>query len=140
MLGKFDSIKKFGVLLGILLVLSIPLNAIAQQEKLSTQEMQEICAQAKADAKRDVNSTLWMGAGCLITWVGVLFAYVIEPSPPASRLLGKSAEYTAVYTDCYKEEAKQIQTSNAIKGAVITLVVYVIGYGSCCLLGSLGGG
>lgn len=108
-------------MLCILLVLSIPLNLLAQES-----EAAGACAQAKADAKSNVNSTMWMGAGCLGGVLGLGAAYVMEPSPPTTALLGKSPEYVAHYTDCYKEEAKSIQTSNAMKGCLIAVASYAV--------------
>ncbi|MCD6531997.1 hypothetical protein J7K99_06115 [bacterium] len=104
-----------------LLALVVPL--FAESRDVTT----KACTDAKLDAQIDINTTLWMGAGCLFGLLGVGAAYVIEPSPPASRLLGKSAEYVAIYTDCYKEEGKSIQTKAALKGCVVgTLVAWAL--------------
>lgn len=82
-------------------------------------------AEAMNDAHADTNGALWFFAGCLLTWIGVVIAYVAEPSPPPARLLGKSPEYLAVYTTAYKSEAKSAQGHAAIWGAVTTVVVFV---------------
>ena len=71
---------------------------------------------AERDAKSDVSAWLWLGAGCLFNLLGVGAAYVIVPSPPASRLLGKSNEYIAAYTDMYKDSARGVQVKNALIG------------------------
>jgi hypothetical protein len=71
------------------------------------------------DARSEVNGTLWFMAGCCMSWTGVLFAYLYAPNPPATRLLGKSPEYVAAYTDAYRAAAKGTQTSNAWSGCVV---------------------
>ena len=85
-------------------------------------------AEAVADAHADTNGTLWFFAGCLLTWVGIIIAYVADPSPPPARLMGKSPEYLAIYTTAYKSEAKSIQGRSAIYGALTTLAVVVVLY------------
>lgn len=84
--------------------------------------------EAMNDARIDTNSTLWFFAGCLLSWVGIVIAYVAEPSPPPSRLMGKSPEYLAVYTTTYKSEARSAQGRAAIWGAVTELAVVVAIY------------
>lgn len=90
----------------------------------------EACMQAKKDAETDVNKTMWFAGGCLIGVLGVGAAYVIKPNPPASKLLGKSPEYVASYSDCYREKASSIQTSSSmygcLVGTVITAAIYTI--------------
>jgi hypothetical protein len=89
-------------------------------------------ADGEQDAKKDVNSGLWFAAGCLFAATGVGMAYFIQPSPPAMRLLGKSPEYAAAYTDAYRLAARNTQTSNAVGGCVVyalaTTLVYVAYY------------
>ena len=103
----------------ILALLALVVPFFAQSDDVTT----EACTDAKLDAQRDINTTLWMGAGCLFGLLGVGAAYVIEPSPPASRLLGKPSDYVAIYTDCYKDEGKSIQTKAAVKGCVVGALV-----------------
>jgi hypothetical protein len=79
---------------------------------------------ATADAKTAIDGTLWYFAGCCI--IGVILAYAIEPSPPATRLLGKSPDYVYAYTDAYKHAGKRIQTSKAWTGCATTVVVYLL--------------
>jgi len=93
------------------------------------QSADNACAQAQMDAKTDVNSNLWFGAGCLFGLLGIGAAYVIEPNPPATRMLGKTPEYVAQYSDCYKTEAKSIQTKKATNGCLLYaafMVVYMV--------------
>ena len=69
-----------------------------------------------------------MGVGCLFGLLGIGAAYAIEPSPPASRLIGKSSDYVAIYTDCYKDEGRSIQTKAAVKGCVVGALVQLALY------------
>ncbi len=111
--------KKALSIILIHLILLVPI--LAQQPG-------DACAQAKADATMEVNSTVWFGAGCLFGLLGLGAAYVIEPEPSATSLLGKSPDYVAHYTDCYKESGKNIQTKKAMNGCLIGTGVQVLGY------------
>lgn len=84
------------------------------------------CAQAQMDAENDINGTIWFGAGCLLGLIGWGAAYVVKPSPPATRLVGKSPEYVAQYTDCYIEAGKKIQTKKAMNGCLTYAGVYLL--------------
>ncbi len=44
---------------------------------------------AEQNAQTDVNKILWFFAGLLLNFIGILSAYVYQPSPPAARLLQK---------------------------------------------------
>jgi hypothetical protein len=90
-------------------LLAAPAAAIAQDAGTARTDGQ-------CDAKADTKSSLWFGAGCLGGLIAVGAAYMIKPNPPATRLLGKSAEYTAVYVDEYQRTAVGIQTRNAWTG------------------------
>ena len=90
--------------------------------------MQDECSEARADADRETSGILWFMAGCCIGGLGVLGAYVIKPSPPAVKLMGKTPEYVASYTDCYKDEAQGIQTKWAWIGCGAVAVVYLAYY------------
>ncbi len=89
-----------------------------------------VCLRAKLDAKSDINKTLWMGAGCLFPLLTVGAAYIIEPSPPAVRLLGKSPEYVSAYRSCYKKAGKKAQVRNATTGCLMGSAI------GCCLFGT----
>ena len=79
-------------------------------------------------ARANTNGTLWLAAGCLFTWVGLLAAYIYEPNPSATMLLGKSPEYVAAYTDAYKATAKSVQSSKALIGCIVGTIVTVVLY------------
>jgi len=118
------------VLILFAVVLLASVNPVIAQEGVG--ETSDICQRAKLDAQADVNKMLWFGAGCLFGIFGLGAAYIIEPSPPATRLLGKPPEYVAVYTDCYRDEGKRIQTKNALVGCLIgeaaVLIIYAIAF------------
>ena len=109
------------------LTFSMPLVTLAQQASVQA----EAVAAGEKDAEAEVNKTLWFAAGCFLTVLGVVGAYVIEPSPPASRLLGKSPEYVAFYTDAYKAKARNIQVRPALIGCAITGGLYAVSYATC---------
>jgi hypothetical protein len=91
-------------------------------------------AAAEADADADTSGALWFGAGCLLGVIGILVAYVVEPHPQATRLMGKDAEYIQAYTLTYTSAAKSIQTKMALygcaAGAVTGVVLYVFAIGA----------
>lgn len=78
------------------------------------------------DAKTDVSGTIWFMAGCCLSATGVLIAYIYAPNPPATRLLGKSPEYVAAYTDAYRAAAKGTQTSSAWNGCIVFGLTYTV--------------
>ena len=95
------------------------------------QYWKKLCVKAKTDAEKETSGILWMGAGCVLNWIGVVGAYLLDAAPPAERLIGKPASYTKQYTKCYQQRAKDIQTGNAWAGlgigtglAVIGMVIY----------------
>jgi len=83
---------------------------------------------ADRDARANTSGGLWFAAGCLFGPLGVGAAYIMEPSPKASSLLGKSPEYVAAYTEEYKSVGKSIQTKNALTGCVVGAVVEAVVY------------
>jgi hypothetical protein len=84
---------------------------------------------AHMDADADSNGILWFGAGCLLGVIGIIVAYVIEPTPPPSRLMGKPADYVTVYSGAYQKAGRWEQTKSAMwgcgTGAVAGIVIYV---------------
>ena len=110
-------------LLTAILTFSTPFVTFAQQNL----QMEAIVA-AERDAQNDVNKGLWFLGGCFGGVIGVIIAYGVEPSPPATRLLGKSPEYVAFYTQAYAEKAKKLQTNSALGGCCV-VTLYVATYG-----------
>ncbi|MDQ1329341.1 MAG: hypothetical protein QG641_2630 [Candidatus Poribacteria bacterium] len=77
-------------------------------------------------ARSEVNSMMWMAIGCIGGLLGVIIAYVYEPSPSATQLLGKSPEYVASYSDAYKSVAKRTQASKAWIGCIASGILYIV--------------
>ena len=128
----------FVVLIAILTV-NLPFSAIAQQNSGSV----EAKIAAERDAEADVSKPLWFGTGCLLFGVsggcvgglglesplaegmllslwaaGTAGSNFYRPDPPAERLLGKSPEYVAFYTDAYKAKRGQLHATWTTIGCV----------------------
>jgi hypothetical protein len=119
----FVSLILLPVMLSTSVVTVLPDIAMAQSASGTTENA---CLDGQTSAKDSV-SGMWFFAGCLGFW-GCLFAYIYAPSPSAASLLGKSPEYVAVYTDCFKEKAKSLQLKNAVMGCLVMSAVYVVIY------------
>ena len=111
-------------LLMVVLTFSMPFVTFAQRNSLQA----EAIVAAERDAQNDVNKGLWFLGGCFGGVIGVIIAYGVEPSPPATRLLGKSPEYVAFYAQAYTEKAKKLQTNSALGGCCVS-TLYVATYG-----------
>ena len=94
----------------------------------------EACTQAEFDAKVDVNKPIWWAGGCLFGIFAIGAAYIMEPHPPASRLVGKSPEYVASYSDCYEDKAGSLQRTAALQGCLVGFSISMIIY-NIALLG-----
>jgi hypothetical protein len=70
---------------------------------------------AEADAKRDISGAKWklLGMAGYIFGATVVAAYAVRPDPPATRLLGKSPEYTAFYVETWKDRSKARRVKHA---------------------------
>ena len=101
-----------------LMVFAMPI--LAQQDEFTAGRIA-----GEQAARVATNGTLWLAAGCLFTWIGLLVAYVYQPVPPATQLLGKSPEYVASYTDAYKISAKRVQVNRAWIGCIASSLVYI---------------
>jgi hypothetical protein len=118
--------------LRLLIALALAVAVLVYPATVLAAEGEETVAEGtlagRADGQVNTSSVLWLGAGCLFTQLGVAAAYLYTPNPPALRLLGKSPEYVAAYTDAYGDAAKKVQTSNAWTGCVVTSLVYLGSY------------
>ena len=82
-------------------------------------------------ARAQTNTQLWFFAGfCLGGIIPFAVAYLHEPYPPSTELLGKSPEYVAGYTEAYTKVAKSMQLKSTLTGAVGCIVsvaaIYVL--------------
>ncbi len=87
--------------------------------------------EATQDAQADENGAIWFFAGCLLGLIGVIIAYVAEPTPPPARLMGKSPEYLAVYMQTYRSEGRSAQLRSSLWGvgtpsSPLTVVLIVV--------------
>ena len=137
---KINSTFHVLALLVAVLIFSMPVATLAQ-ENLNRIESKDVIHQisvdvlakttAERDAEADTKRIVWVGGnfvlgivgGCLLGSVGLLGAYIYEPSPPVSRLLGKSPEYIMFYTDAYKAKARDLQLKYASIGCISGSVV-----------------
>lgn len=81
---------------------------------------------AEQDAESDAKKVTWFFIGFLGNILGVLVASIYEPTPPASRLLGKSPEDAALYTDRYKAKSRRTQVIESIGGCVVGLILVLL--------------
>jgi hypothetical protein len=80
---------------------------------------------AEQDAESDAKKVRWFFIGLFGSILGVLIAAIYEPTPPASRLLEKSPEYVAMYTDSYKAKSRSVQLRLSVIGLVIPYGVFI---------------
>jgi len=127
---KVSGLKKSSVFALAGLIMMTPILAQAQQGRFMLAQARSEVEQGRIDGERDAqaatNKPLWFVAGCLGGIIGLVVAYAIEPSPPATKLLGKSPEYTAAYTDAYKATAKSVQTRMAWTGCGVAAALYAV--------------
>jgi hypothetical protein len=101
-------------------LLALPCAAAEQAGRKPTEEQAVIDAQE--DAKTHVNGCLWTGAGYLAVLgimpgvAGLIGANVAQPTPDASRLIGKSDEYKTAYLRAYEDAGKRVQVRHALTG------------------------
>ena len=74
---------------------------------------------AERDAESDVKKIRWFFIGFCGNILGILIASVYEPSPPNSRLLEKTPEYVALYTDSYRAKSRSVQIRQSVIGLVV---------------------
>ena len=131
---RIRSTFHISVLFMAMLVFSMPLITLAQQVSVQA----EAVAAAEADAETDTNKNFWFIIGCFGSLLGLIYANYDVPAAPASRLLGKSPEYVAFYSDAYVLKAKELQTGYAVRGCITQGLIGLLGYGSCLVVGVVG--
>ena len=120
---KIKSIFHALVLFMAVLMLGIPVASVAQYHNSM---QQQAIADAKRDAEASVRLDLWATAGCLGGFFGVLTAVTYHRPVPTVPLLGKSAEYTAFYTDTYRAETQRLQVTPASIGCAVGTVISML--------------
>ncbi|MCG9133538.1 hypothetical protein J5I95_17845 [Candidatus Poribacteria bacterium] len=120
--------RRIGILLFLVgLISGFPLIATANGSQAELEVLKQITAVAKHDADADEDGCLWfcsgfslaLGGGCLLGSLSLISSYSYRPSPPLSRLVGKSPEYISVYIDTYKEQRRSVASSAAIVGCAL---------------------
>lgn len=89
-------------------------------------EQQEAVIAAEHDANTDLNKLVWLCAGFFGNIIGVLVAYIYQPTPPLTRLYERSEEYKMFYNDTYKTKLRSGQLTHALIGIAILVGVYVL--------------
>jgi len=124
-------------MLSILFLLITILTALTQTSTAQFLSMQELQGkkvvlsdeqQAVIDAKSDVdlhfNNVRWFTIGCLFPIVGPMISQSNQKSIPSARLMGKTPEYIAFYTDNYIIEMKKKRYTWSVGGCVLGGAVY----------------
>lgn len=114
-------LKSCLVLSLIFLLISTPI--LAQNDRAQG------LADGERDARSQVNKTTWIIAGCLTGGFSYLYPDLFAYNVPQSRLVGKSPEYIAAFTDSYLDTRKSIIHSGSCIGGVIywgACIIYVV--------------
>ena len=116
--------SKLVLRVGLCLLLS--LSMMFQPVVADVLQTGDSCAEGRRDGEAETSGILWFAAGCGVGLLGVLGAYLIKPNPPASKLVGKSPEFVASYSDCYRDASVSVQTKWAWIGCGTGAVLYLV--------------
>jgi hypothetical protein len=116
---KEEKMKRILSTLIILSMLVVPVAMLAE-------EASDACLKAQMDAEASSSGSTWFiisyVTGCLLGGIGGLIPLAIaassNPTPPAAALIGKSSDYVAIYTQCYQQKARSINTRQATFGCI----------------------
>lgn len=81
---------------------------------------------AENDAKIDVNKIIWFFIGLFLNIIGIPIAYIYQPSPTITRILGKSQMYVLFYERIYKSKVRKLQLIYTFIGFVIPYLIGLI--------------
>ena len=130
--NRFVSPSRFIAFIVLCLILYSPYASFALQNTIQRSAI----AAAERDAAAQVNKALWFFGGCLGGILVIIIANIHEPYPPASALLGKSPEYVSFYTDAYRAKARNLQSSQAMRGCAANCIVVTGCYG-CMIINAI---
>ncbi len=108
----------------------VPDNTTISDEAIKLIEEKAI-TDAKNDAKKHINKTIWFSVGCFLPVVGPIYSQRKIKTIPLARTLGKSPEYIAFYTDNYRLEIKKQRFTWGLSGCIVG------GLTDACLIGIL---
>ena len=91
-------------------------------EDTNSVEAQAIKA-AEEDASAHLNKLLWFTTGFSLPVVGPLLSQRNQRSIPGARLLGKSPEYVAFYTNAYRIKMKKLRFNWSLAGCLSSVTV-----------------
>ena len=81
---------------------------------------------AEREAEFNAKKGTWFFIGFCGNILGVLIASVYEPIPPASRLLEKTPEFTALYTDAYIAKGRSVQLRQSAIGFAVAIGLAIL--------------
>jgi hypothetical protein len=81
--------------------------------------------EGERDGAADSSGAAWFMLGCLLGGIGVIIAYVAEPTPPPARYIGKSPEWVMAYSQAYKSAGRSAQGKSAILGCLVIGAVFL---------------
>ena len=120
----------FNGLIGVSLILSllcIPFfHNVIYASTLQQEDLTKACSDGEAKAMENVNKSDWFIIGCLLGLVGIIVASASQNNPPAEALVGKSPEYVAKFSECYKKKAKSIKSSGATSGCLVGVALSLL--------------
>ena len=124
---RYVMVKKvMHLLLVAVIILSVSFVSAAQQQPADTiSEQQQAIIDAKRDAK-SINVSAWAFGGCLLPGITIIVANTATPPIPLVKLIGKSPDYIAFYTDTYQQEVTKKRSSAAVGGCVGGTFLYAL--------------
>lgn len=109
-------------------IIALSLAAMMLATPILAQQAPSDYVQGKTDGARDGNaaaSPLWFAAGVGCGCFGAGAAYLMPPSVPAERLVGKSADYATGYAEAYRSAGRNRQTLYACTGWLTWGLIYL---------------
>ena len=110
----------------VLILFTTVLYPIATYAQMT--EVQQAEADARRDVGQDVSAISWGIGGFFCSVCAVAYVYIDKPQVPASRLVGKSAEYVSFYTDTYNREVRKQRGQAAMIGCLAGSIFNTLTY------------
>ena len=82
---------------------------------------------AERDASAHLNKLLWFTTGFSLPVIGIFLSQRNQRSIPGARLLGKSPEYVAFYTNAYRIKMKKLRFNWSLIGCLSVTTVAGLG-------------